>query len=109
MYDDTESCCSCQEEINDEMDHINSVKVKLAEAFTLQRRLPALRKLVSRERNLRNLEKQATIHATHKGFETPRNRARSNSSLLHGNIMSDAEENPLLQETADVEVELETV
>lgn len=54
-----------QEEIYDETTDPDSVKVKLAEAFTLQRRLPALRKLVAKERRLLRIDQQAVTHLRH--------------------------------------------
>lgn len=57
-----------QESIEDETDHVNSVQTKLAEAFTLQRRLPKLRKLVAQERKLRTIENHAELHSHMKGW-----------------------------------------
>jgi len=59
-----------QEEIYDETDNTDSVRVKLAEAFTLQRRLPALRKLVKLERNKGRIQDAAVSHLRARG--TPR-------------------------------------
>ena len=59
-----------QEEIYDETDNADSVRVKLAEAFTLQRRLPALRKLVKLERNKGRIQDAAVSHLRARG--TPR-------------------------------------
>jgi len=93
-----------QEEIYDETDggH-NSVKVKLAEAFTLQRRLPALRRLVSKERNLRKLDKQGTtFFKASKRLQTPRG-----DNLGHSTMDGACDPNVTLMNTDDGYVSVE--
>ena len=58
-----------QAEIEDETDHSDSVKSRLAMAFTLSRRIPGLRKLVNQEK--KEPRKRAMTHLRHLPWPSP--------------------------------------